>query len=82
MVLLSDKTNLCVIYIQINLACCQASQAVMIGDRLDNDIFPAKSIGMHTVWIKSGLSVYQNDELAYGYADLIIDTLEKLKVIF
>ena len=31
-------------------------QAIMIGDRLDNDIAPAKRIGMKTIWIKQGFS--------------------------
>mgnify|MGYP000905797667 FL=1 len=30
------------------------ARSVMIGDRLDNDIFPAKSLGMKTIWIKQG----------------------------
>lgn len=32
----------------------KASEAVMIGDRLDNDIIPAKRIGMKTIWIRWG----------------------------
>lgn len=32
----------------------QASESVMIGDRLDNDIIPAKRIGMKTIWIRWG----------------------------
>ena len=35
---------------------CLPHQAIMIGDRLDNDIVPAKRIGMKTIWIKQGLS--------------------------
>ena len=27
---------------------------VMIGDRIDNDIVPAKQLGMKTIWIKQG----------------------------
>ena len=26
----------------------------MIGDRIDNDIIPAKQLGMKTIWIKQG----------------------------
>ena len=35
---------------------CLPHQAIMIGDRLDNDIVPAKRIGMKTIWIKQGFS--------------------------
>jgi len=34
---------------------CLPSEAVMIGDRIDNDIVPAKALGMHTIWIRQGL---------------------------
>ena len=32
----------------------KASESVMIGDRLDNDIIPAKRIGMKTIWVRWG----------------------------
>ncbi len=61
------------------MAGCTASQAVMIGDRLDNDIIPAKRFGMQTIWIRQGTAAYQSKELAEGYADYIIDNLSELK---
>ena len=30
----------------------------MIGDRIDNDILPAKRKGMRTVWIRQGYGQY------------------------
>ena len=33
---------------------CTPEEAVMIGDRIDNDIVPAKKLGMKTIWIKQG----------------------------
>ena len=33
---------------------CLPQQAIMIGDRLDNDIAPARRIGMKTIWVKQG----------------------------
>ena len=30
------------------------SEAVMIGDRLDNDVIPAKRLGLRTVWFRQG----------------------------
>jgi HAD superfamily hydrolase (TIGR01509 family) len=29
---------------------CQPDEAIMVGDRRDNDIIPARSIGMYTLW--------------------------------
>ena len=34
----------------IKKAGCKPEQAIMIGDRIDNDIKPAKSVGMRTIW--------------------------------
>lgn len=33
---------------------CPPERAVMIGDRLDNDIVPAKRLGLATIWIRQG----------------------------
>jgi len=38
---------------------CEAHEAVMIGDRLDNDIYPAKKLGFITIWVKQGLGGHQ-----------------------
>lgn len=66
----------------LELAGCPPQNAVMVGDRLDNDIFPAKALGMRTVWIRQGLSVYQHMDLGKHKADWIVDTLSDLKAIF
>jgi len=35
----------------VEQAGCQPGEAVMIGDRIDNDIAPARSIGMKSIWL-------------------------------
>lgn len=40
--------------IALGRADCKAEHAVMIGDRIDNDVVPAKKMGMKTVWIRQG----------------------------
>lgn len=64
------------------IAKCEAAETVMVGDRLDNDIIPAKFLGMKTVWIRRGLAIHQS--LKYGdcVADYFIDSLSDLKSIF
>ena len=64
------------------MAGCAAEEAVMVGDRLDNDIIPAKSVGMKTVWIRKGLSSYQNPMFGQNCADWSIEELADLKSIF
>ena len=44
--------------IALEKADCASEQAVMIGDRIDNDIVPAKESGMKTIWIKKGPGRY------------------------
>ena len=66
----------------LELAKCNAAESVMVGDRLDNDIIPAKEIGMKTVWIKNGLAQYQNIELGHGVADYQIQSLSELLIHF
>lgn len=45
--------------IALERAGCAASEAVMIGDRLDNDICPAKAVGIQTIWIRQGFGGLQ-----------------------
>lgn len=65
----------------LNKAGCSAESSVMIGDRLDNDIAPAKSFGMRTVWIKQGFSVYCSPTCPQEQPDHIISNLSELKNI-
>ena len=65
----------------LELAGCQPQEAVMVGDRLDNDIRPAKALGMKTVWIRKGLAIYQHVDFGIGLADWVIDDLSDLKSI-
>lgn len=60
------------------LAGCVAEESVMVGDRLDNDIIPAKALGMKTVWLKSGLAKHQGAELGENVADYQISSLSEL----
>ena len=38
---------------------CKPEHTVMIGDRIDNDVTPAKSLGWKTIRVKQGLFQYQ-----------------------
>lgn len=66
----------------LEMSGCSAENAVMVGDRLDNDIYPAMELGMKTVWIRQGFSVYQRLDDNRPSPDYIIDSLTKLKDIF
>ena len=64
------------------MAGCQAENAVMIGDRLDNDIAPAKKLGMKTVWIRQGDALYQSPVSPDFQADFTVNNLLELTTIF
>ena len=53
----------------------------MVGDRLDNDVFPAKELGMKTAWVRQGMAVYQQPVREEEQPDFIIDNLSGLKGI-
>ena len=65
-----DKTN------------CSPQETCMIGDRLDNDILPAKSLGMKTVWIKQGFGALQKPLSKSEEPDYTINNLTELLKIF
>ena len=59
-------------------AYCLPENAVMIGDRIDNDIEPANSLGMKTIWVRQGFSIYQRPMNELQKADHIADRLQDI----
>ncbi|MBQ3528319.1 MAG: HAD family hydrolase [Clostridia bacterium] len=57
---------------------CLPENAVMIGDRLDNDIAPAKALGMKTIWIKQGYFKYVEQYTEDEKPDCTINNLSVL----
>jgi len=57
---------------------CPPENAFMIGDRLDNDIEPAKKLGMKTIWVKQGFSIYQQPMNEFQKADYVVDRLQDI----
>ena len=78
------KPDPAIFYKAMELAGCTAEEAVMVGDRLDNDIVPAKKLGMRAIWVKQGFNVYQNVEVleAEYRPDATIENLAELKGYF
>ena len=52
------KPDLGIFEIALERSRCLPENAVMVGDRIDNDIVPAKKMGMHTIWVKQGYGRY------------------------
>lgn len=64
--------------IALGRANCVPEQSFMIGDRIDNDIVPAKKLGMHTIWIKQGYRKYWNITNEDEKADYVVDNLSEI----
>lgn len=73
-----SKPDIKIFELALKKAGCIPSNAVMIGDRSDNDTAPAKKLGMKTIWIKRGFYKYYTPETEYEKADFIIKDLNEL----
>lgn len=62
----------------LNKSGCKAGNSVMIGDRVDNDIIPAKLLGMRTVRIKQGFWRYWSIKNEIEKADYTVNNLSEL----
>lgn len=77
-----SKPNLRIYEIALERAKCKAENAVMIGDRLDNDIAPANSIGMKTIWIKQGFGRFSTPQKDMEEANYITHNLKEVYHLF
>lgn len=64
--------------IALERAACKSSNAIMIGDRIDNDIISAKNLGFHTIWIKQGFGQYWNITKEEETPDYTVQNLTEL----
>ncbi|SFK94541.1 putative hydrolase of the HAD superfamily [Paenibacillus sp. 1_12] len=55
---------------------CKAEHAVMIGDRIDNDVIPAKRVGMRAIWVRQGLARHQPIPLDHTAPDVMVERLD------
>lgn len=69
------KPDLKIFNLALEQVGCKPNEAVMIGDRLDNDVVPAKQLGMKTVWVCQGFAKYQSINSENEQPDYIIDTI-------
>lgn len=73
-----SKPDLRIFQLALEQAGCNPNEAIMIGDRIDNDIIPAKKIGMSTIWVKQGMGSYWNISKDDEKADLVVDHIQEI----
>jgi len=62
----------------LELAGAAGERAVMVGDRLDYDMRPARSAGMHTVWLLRGEAPDDPTPAQLAEPDVAIEELQQL----
>lgn len=76
------KPDLRIFQIALDRSNCKPEEAVMVGDRLDNDIIPANKIGMTTVWIKQGFGKFAVPKLEEECPDYTVENLSEIIKLF
>jgi HAD superfamily hydrolase (TIGR01549 family) len=59
---------------------CLAEESIMIGDRVDKDVIPAKMVGMKTVRIKVGIYKNQEPRIPEEKAEITVNKLEEIRI--
>jgi FMN phosphatase YigB (HAD superfamily) len=78
----SRKTGPGIFQLALSLSGCGPEKAVMIGDRLDNDIRPARLLGWKTIRIAQGLARFQSPRDGLDEADITLANLKGLVPLF
>jgi HAD superfamily hydrolase (TIGR01549 family) len=71
--------------VRLFLRCCDdlgvaPEQCIMVGDRIDNDIAPARLLGMRTVLFRTGRHIAQQPRCAAEVPDAEVRTAPELRV--
>ena len=77
-----EKPDLKIFNMALKQAKCSPREAVMIGDRLDNDIIPAKKLGMNTVWVRQGFAKFQSVKNELERPDYIVESIVDIVDLF
>jgi HAD superfamily hydrolase (TIGR01549 family) len=59
---------------------CKAEESIMVGDRIDKDIIPAKMVGMKTIRITTGIHKNQEPRIPEEIAEITVNKLEEIKI--
>lgn len=68
-----------IFHLALETAQCPPERAVMIGDRIDNDIRPARMVGMKTIRLARGYQRLQQPRDEWDTPDFTAETLEEVR---
>ena len=72
-----SKPDIRIFQLALEQANIEPSQAAYVGDRVDNDMVPAKKLGMRTIRVKQGLGQYGSEDSIFP-SDWQISTVQEL----
>lgn len=73
-----EKPDPAIFHQALDRAGCAASQAIIIGDRLDNDIRPARLLGWKTIRVLQGFARFQSPRDIWDQPDLTVPDVKAL----
>ena len=77
-----SKPDAAIFQLALEQAACAPNESVMIGDRLDNDIRPAKALGFRTVRVLQGPGRFQQPRNAAETPDATAANLDEVSTLF
>ena len=73
-----EKPDVAIFRLALERAGAPADRIAMVGDRLDNDVRPARALGMRTVWVLRGEAPDEPTEEQLAVPDTTVLTLTEL----
>jgi HAD superfamily hydrolase (TIGR01549 family) len=73
-----EKPDPAIFTLALERAGCAPLEAVMIGDRLDNDIRPARLLGWRTIRVAQGFARFQSPRDSWDEPDLTADSVAEV----
>lgn len=77
-----EKPDPAIFNLALERAQCKPNEAVMIGDRVDNDIRPAKALGWKTIRVLQGFAKVQIPRDLEEEPDITVSNLKEIMAIF
>jgi FMN phosphatase YigB (HAD superfamily) len=73
-----EKPDPVIFDLALSRAGCLPEEAIMVGDRLDNDIGPAKSLGWKTIRVLQGFASVQEPRSDMEKAHHVVNSLSEI----
>ena len=76
-----SKPDLRMFQVALEKANIEPSKAVYVGDRVDNDMVPAKKLGMRTIRLRQGLGQYGSEDATFPSDWQVSNVQELLQIL-